>query len=323
MISVNNLKKSFGKLEVLKGITCDIEKGDKVAIIGPSGSGKSTFLRCLNLLEVPTAGEVWLDGKLISALDETLHPDLVGNKQKKKAFIAKYRWALDDARKHMGMVFQHFNLFNNLTILNNITLAPILAAKAERKVAKKLNALKNKYDQLTADGENVKAEKLLKLNAQASKIYGQQMELESYEIKPILSDKEIQTNAENKAHALLERIGLSDKASVYPSTLSGGQKQRVAIIRALAMDPEVLLFDEPTSALDIEMVKEVLTLIKELADDGMTMLIVTHELKFARDVASKIIFMDDGKILESDTPENIFNHPQTDRLKNFLAQVAD
>ena len=308
---------------MLKGVSCEIEKGDKVAIIGPSGSGKSTLLRCINLLETPTGGEVWLDGKLISELDESLHPELT-DKQAKKAFVSKYHWAIDDARKHVGMVFQHFNLFNNLTILNNITLAPILAAKAERKVVKKLNALKAKYDKVKVDGEeNLNVNKLAKLNAQASKVYGQQIDLDNYEIQPVLSDKEIQSNAEEKAQQLLARIGLTDKANVYPSTLSGGQKQRVAIIRALAMDPEVLLFDEPTSALDIEMVKEVLALIKELANDGMTMLIVTHELKFARDVASKIIFMDDGQIVESDTPENIFNHPQTDRLKNFLAQVAD
>ena len=315
MISVNNLKKSFGKLEVLKGITCDVQQGEKVAIIGPSGSGKSTFLRCINLLETPTGGEVWLDGKLISQLDDTLHPELI-DKQAKKAFVSKYHWELDDARKHMGMVFQHFNLFNNLTILNNITLAPITAAKLERSKIKKLNAYKVKFDKAT-DAQKVA------LNQKASKIYGQQIDLNCYETKPVLTDKEIQSAAEVKAQALLARIGLSDKANVYPSTLSGGQKQRVAIIRALAMDPEVLLFDEPTSALDIEMVKEVLTLIKELASDGMTMLIVTHELKFARDVASKIIFMDDGQIVECDTPENIFNHPQTDRLKNFLKQVSD
>lgn len=316
MISVKNLKKNFDKLEVLKGITCDIEQGEKVAIIGPSGSGKSTFLRCINLLETPTTGEVWLDGKLLNAVDESLHPEFENNKQAKKEFVAKYHWEIDDARKHMGMVFQHFNLFNNLTILNNITLAPISAAKIERKKIKKLNALKAKYDKATAETQ-------AKLNVKASKVYGQQIDLADYVVKPILSDSDIKQAAEAKALTLLERIGLSDKANVYPSTLSGGQKQRIAIIRALAMDPEVMLFDEPTSALDIEMVKEVLNLIKELANDGMTMLIVTHELKFARDVASKIIFMDDGKIVECDTPDNIFNNPKSDRLKLFLAQVSE
>ena len=316
MISVKNLKKSFGKLEVLKGINCDVKQGEKVAIIGPSGSGKSTFLRCINLLETPTTGEVWLDGKLLNDVDVSLHPEFENNKQAKKDFVSQYHWAIDDARKHMGMVFQHFNLFNNLTIMQNITLAPIIAAKQERKKIKKLNALKAKFDKATVE---VKA----KLNAQASKVCGQQFDLESYEVKPIPSNGEIDQQAKVKASALLDRIGLSDKANVYPSTLSGGQKQRIAIIRALAMDPEVLLFDEPTSALDIEMVKEVLNLIKELANDGMTMLIVTHELKFARDVASKIIFMDDGQIVECGTPTDIFNNPQTDRLKNFLAQVSE
>ena len=316
MINVKNLKKNFDKLEVLKGITCDIQQGEKVAIIGPSGSGKSTFLRCINLLEKPTTGEVWLDGKLLNEPDDELHPEFEGNKQARKAFVSQYHWAIDDARKHMGMVFQHFNLFNNLTILQNITLAPVSAAKIERKKYKKLNALKDKFDKATVENK-------AKLNLQASKVYGQQIDLGSYESKPILADGEIEQKAKAKALALLERIGLSDKANVYPSTLSGGQKQRIAIVRALAMDPEVMLFDEPTSALDIEMVKEVLNLIKELASDGMTMLIVTHELKFARDVASKIIFMDDGQIVECDTPDNIFNNPKSDRLKNFLAQVAD
>ena len=274
MIRVKDLKKSFGKLDVLKGISCEIERGEKVAIIGPSGSGKSTFLRCLNLLETPTGGEVWLDGKLVSNPDTSLHDEIAGNPRALKAFIRENKIDADEARKKMGMVFQHFNLFNNLTILKNITLAPITAAKAERKKTKLTNA-------------------------------------------------EIKKAAEEKAMALLARIGLADKADAYPSTLSGGQKQRVAIIRALAMDPEVLLFDEPTSALDIEMVKEVLALIKELADDGMTMIIVTPELKLAKDVATRVIFMDDGRIIESDTPENIFNNPKTERLKEFLAKVAE
>ena len=280
MISVKNLKKSFGKLDVLKGISCEIEKGEKIAVIGPSGSGKSTFLRCLNLLEIPSSGEVWLGGKLISDIDPALHPEFSGDKGAKKAYVKENKLDENLARKRMGMVFQHFNLFNNLTILNNITIAPIAAARAEQRKARRQH-------------------------------------------KPALTDRQIKEAANEKAMALLTRIGLADKANAYPSTLSGGQKQRIAIIRALAMDPEVLLFDEPTSALDIEMVKEVLSLIKELADDGMTMVIVTHELKFAMDVATRIIFMDDGRIIESDTPENVFNHPQTDRLKEFLAKVSE
>ena len=316
MISVKNLTKSFGSLQVLKGIDCDIEKGEKVAVIGPSGSGKSTFLRCLNLLEIPTGGEVWLAGKLVNDADPSLHSEFAENAAAKKEFLKSNKIDEDEARKRMGMVFQHFNLFNNLTILNNITLAPVAASKIDRKKTKKLNKLKSSFDK--ADESKKQA-----LNDKASTICGKQIDLAEYEVAPILTNGEIKKNAEEKAMALLERIGLTDKADVYPATLSGGQKQRIAIIRALAMDPEVLLFDEPTSALDIEMVKEVLALIKELADDGMTMVIVTHELKFARDVATRVIFMDDGQIIENDTPENIFNNPQTDRLKEFLAKVAE
>ena len=316
MISVKNLKKSFGSLDVLKGISCEIEKGEKVAVIGPSGSGKSTFLRCLNLLEIPSGGEVWLEGKLVNDIDPSLHSDISENPSAKKAFLRENKINEDEARKKMGMVFQHFNLFNNLTILKNITLAPISAAKVAQKKTAKLNKLKGAFDKANEDKKQV-------INAKASKISGKQLDLADYEITPVLSAQEIKKAAEEKAMALLERIGLADKADVYPSTLSGGQKQRIAIIRALAMDPEVLLFDEPTSALDIEMVKEVLALIKELADDGMTMVIVTHELKFAKDVATRVIFMDDGQIIESDTPENIFNNPQTDRLKEFLAKVTE
>ena len=314
MISVKNLKKSFGPLEVLKGIDCEIEKGEKVAVIGPSGSGKSTFLRCLNLLETPTGGEVWLDGKLLTSADPTLHAEFK-EKDDEKAFNAAHKCSIDEARRQMGMVFQHFNLFNNLTILGNIILAPVSAAKIERKKAKKLNALKAKY--AAASSEQKAA-----LSAKATKLNGGTVDLTAPPA-PVLTNAQIKQAATEKAMALLTRIGLADKAGVYPSTLSGGQKQRVAIIRALAMDPEVLLFDEPTSALDIEMVKEVLSLIQALADEGMTMVIVTHELKFARSFASRVIFMDDGKILESDTPENIFNNPQAERLKTFLAQVAD
>lgn len=310
MISVSNLTKSFGKLQVLKGIDCEIHKGEKVAVIGPSGSGKSTFLRCLNLLETPTGGEVWLDGKLLTQVDKSLHPELTDNKSVKQ-FAKANQLNIDVARKKMGMVFQHFNLFNNLNIIDNITLAPIIAAKAQRKQIAKLNALKLKYDAAT---EEVKA----KLNAKAAP-FG--VDLATYEIAPVLSDKEIKQHMEAKAMSLLERIGLVDKAKVYPSTLSGGQKQRVAIIRALAMDPEVLLFDEPTSALDIEMVQEVLSLIKELADDGMTMVVVTHEMGFAKEVSTRVLFMDDGKIVADATPNEIFDQPKDERLKSFLSKV--
>ena len=239
LIKVEGLKKSFGDHEVLKGIDYNIQKGDKIVVIGPSGSGKSTFLRCLNLLEVPTEGKIWFDGQCITD---------------KKTDI-------NEIRKHMGMVFQHFNLFNNLTIMKNITLAPV--------------RLK------------------------------------------VMSKEEANENALR----LLSMVGLSDKADAYPSQLSGGQKQRVAIVRSLAMNPKVMLFDEPTSALDPEMVGEVLQVMKELADEGMTMVVVTHEMGFAREVASKVVFIDDGIIQEENTPVAFFQNPQNARLKDFLSKV--
>ena len=239
MIEVKDLKKQFGNLAVLKGISETIERSEKVVIIGPSGSGKSTFLRCLNLLEQPTSGSIRFKGLEITD---------------KKVDI-------DAVRQKMGMVFQHFNLFPHLTVLENIMLAPVT----------------------------------LKLMAKEQ--------------------------AREQAFTLLKRIGLEDKAGVYPSQISGGQKQRIAIVRSLAMKPEVMLFDEPTSALDPEMVGEVLALMKELAEEGMTMAVVTHEMGFAREVADKVLFMDDGLVAEKGSPEQIFNHPQNKRLQQFLQRV--
>ncbi len=239
MIEVKNLNKNFGENLVLNDITENIKQGEKVVIVGPSGSGKSTFLRCLNLLEQPTGGEIWFEGNNITD---------------KKTNI-------DNLRQKMGMVFQHFNLFPHLTILQNITLAPIT----------------------------------LKLQSK--------------------------DEAEENAKRLLERIGLLDKADTYPAMLSGGQKQRIAIIRALAMNPDVMLFDEPTSALDPEMVGEVLELMKELANEGMTMVVVTHEMGFAREVGTRVLFMDGGKIVEQNTPQEFFDNPQHERLQEFLAKV--
>lgn len=239
MIEVKNLQKSFGENHVLNGITQTIHKGEKVVVIGPSGSGKSTFLRCLNLLETPTSGEIWVEGQNITD---------------KKTDINK-------VRQKMGMVFQHFNLFPHLTILQNITLAPV---------------------------------KLKLMTPQEAK---------------------------DRAMSLLTRIGLADKADTYPAMLSGGQKQRIAIVRALAMNPDVMLFDEPTSALDPEMVGEVLELMKELADDGMTMVVVTHEMGFAREVATRVLFIDEGIVKEENTPDEFFTHPQDPRLKEFLSKV--
>lgn len=260
MIEVVNLNKSFGDLHVLKDINITIHKGEKVVVIGPSGSGKSTFLRCLNCMEDPTSGSILFHGVDLTDMkvDINLH------------------------RQKMGMVFQHFNLFNNKTVLENITLAPEYIAKKQMRKLK----LRRK-----SDGAEIKSAKQIKEETKAN------------------------------AMELLERVGLSDKAEAYPSQLSGGQKQRVAIVRSLAMQPEVMLFDEPTSALDPEMVGEVLEVMKDLAKSGMTMVVVTHEMGFAREVADRVLFMDEGRILEEGTPDAIFNHPQNDRLKEFLSKV--
>jgi len=303
VISVKNIYKNFGnkktgELSVLRGISCDIQRGERVVIIGPSGSGKSTFLRCMNLLEEPTYGEVWLDGRLVTPPDPYLHNSVMkvsktfeklakadpnATEEELIALIKKddllrrnegraYRKVMQKienkhgidiniARQRMGMVFQSFNLFNNLTIMQNLTLAPV------------------------------------------------QLHLKTKE------------EAEAKATELLHRIGLYDKKDEYPSKLSGGQKQRIAIIRALAMDPDVILFDEPTSALDPEMVGEVLDLIRSLANEGMTMVIVTHEMGFAKEVATRVIFVDQGKIQEEAPPKEFFENPKNERLKEFLSKV--
>lgn len=239
MIVTRNLKKVFGDTYVLNGINETIEKGEKVVVIGPSGSGKSTFLRCLNLLEVPTEGEIWFEGKRITDKDVDINK----------------------IRQKMGMVFQQFNLFPHLSVLENITLAPT-------------------------------------------------------KLKIMAKDE-----AEDKAIELLKRIGLAEKALAYPNQLSGGQKQRIAIIRALAMNPDVMLFDEPTSALDPEMVGEVLDLMEALAGEGMTMVVVTHEMRFAKKVATRVLFMDQGQIVEQNTPEGLYDNPKHPRLQEFLSKI--
>lgn len=241
LIKVKDLKKHYngGEVKALDGINCEIRKGEVVVIIGPSGSGKSTFLRSLNLLEIPTAGHIYFEG----------------------TDITERKVNINNHRQKMGMVFQHFNLFPNMTVLKNMTIAPM-------------------------------------------QLLGKSKE-----------------EAEKQAFEMLERVGLKDRADAYPSQLSGGQKQRVAIVRALCMSPDVMLFDEPTSALDPEMVGEVLDVMKELAADGMTMAVVTHEMGFAKEVATRVIFMDDGKILEEGTPKEIFENPKNPRLKDFLSKV--
>ncbi len=301
MISVKNVYKNFGKkgeIKVLAGTSCEIKKGEKVVILGPSGSGKSTLLRCMNLLEEPTYGEIWMEDKLLTPVDPYLHYDVIEASNTFKALLKnnetakrediileikqkdlltnhegrefrkqlkkieeQYRIDINLARQNMGMVFQHFNLFNNLTVIQNLMLAPV-------------------------------------------------------QLKIMSKDE-----AKSKAMDLLRRIGLEDKADVYPSTLSGGQKQRIAIVRALAMNPKVMLFDEPTSALDPEMVGEVLDLMKELANEGMTMVVVTHEMGFAKEVADRILFMADGVIAEEAAPEEFFNNPKNPRLQQFLQKV--
>jgi polar amino acid transport system ATP-binding protein len=273
VIDIIDLRKSFGTLEVLKGITTTIREGEKVAVVGPSGSGKSTFLRCLNCLEDPTGGSIIFEG----------------------VDIADMKVDINIHRRHMGMVFQQFNLFNNKTVLGNIMLAPLhikLQELRSRKVRNFFIKVCNLF---------LKSKKPL------------------FEISK--TKQQIKAEVRDNAIRLLKRIGLEDKANVYPSTLSGGQKQRIAIIRSLAMNPKVMLFDEPTSALDPEMVGEVLDLIKQLADEGMTMVIVTHEMGFAREVATRVLFMDGGQILEENAPEKFFSDPQHPRAKEFLSKV--
>lgn len=263
VIDIIDLKKSFGKNEVLKGITTTVNEGEKIAVIGPSGSGKSTFLRCLNCMEDPTSGTIMFDGENLVDM---------------KVDINKHR-------RHMGMVFQQFNLFSNKTVIQNITMAPLTIRLRKTAGARFKNAFKKIFGK--GDGS-------------------------------IKTARQIKGEENEKAYKLLARIGLEDKADKYPSTLSGGQKQRIAIIRALAMNPKVILFDEPTSALDPEMVGEVLALIKELADEGMTMVIVTHEMAFAREVSDRVIFMDGGVIIENGTPDEVFVQSENERTKQFL-----
>ena len=274
ILSVKNLTKSFGNVQVLKGIDLDVSKGEVIAIIGPSGCGKSTFLRCLNCMEDPTSGSIFFDD----------------------VDIADVKVDINVHRRHIGMIFQQFNLFNNKTVLENITLAPLyIKTKEERK--KKLT---NFFIRVT--------------NLFKSK--GSKKELLN-----VIPKKKIVAEETQKAMDLLKKVGLEDKANVYPSTLSGGQKQRIAIVRALAMDPQVMLFDEPTSALDPEMVGEVLDLMKNLADDGMTMVVVTHEMGFAKEVASRVLFIDEGVIKEENAPKEFFGNPKNERLKEFLSKV--
>lgn len=333
MLKINNIYKNFGELKVLKGVSTEIKEGEVISIIGASGSGKSTLLRCMNLLETPTFGEVWMKEKLLTPVDPYLHFEVIRASNTYKKLIAEgisdadaikkikeedllkenfsregkeYRALMkkiykenhiniNEARQNMGMVFQQFNLFNNKTVKQNITLAPVKIGCAKIRRLK----MKNLLISVTNLFKKEKAEKIEITETYAS----------------------VKEAANKKAEELLARIGLSEKAGVYPSTLSGGQKQRIAIIRALAMNPSVMLFDEPTSALDPEMIGEVLDLMKSLAKEGMTMVIVTHEMGFAREVSDRVLFVDDGNIAEEGEPQEFFKNPKHPRLKDFLAKV--
>ncbi len=354
LIKVKHVTKSFGNLLVLDDINEKIYEGDIAVVIGPSGGGKSTFLRCLNVLEDPTSGQIYFDGKDIT--DAKIN--------------------IDDCRQNIGMVFQQFNLFNNLTVLKNITLAPVTVGKKKLYKAKINNALMHLYNGYLEKNKGKLCAKVDKKIEKSQKYAEEKREelapiekeweqtkqtvekagkvfvtydkkltkkklsivksIEKAErildrvtyptpkeeiVLPYRTVKELKAQAVEKAMTLLKRIGLEEKADKYPSTLSGGQKQRIAIVRALAMNPKVMLFDEPTSALDPEMVGEVLDLIKEIASTGMTMVIVTHEMGFAKEVATRVMFMDQGKIAEQGTPDEVFNHPQNKRLQDFLRKV--
>lgn len=306
LISVRGLKKNFGDNKVLKGVNLDIKEGEKIAVIGPSGCGKSTFLRCINCMEDPTSGSVFFEGE----------------------DLADMKVDINVHRQKIGMVFQQFNLFNNLIVLDNITLAPVIIAKKKNRKIKTenfFNSAANFFGVLfgSIGGFFSKIGNCIAnlFRSADKKVVFEKKAFSKKPVKPVKKISEIREAAERRAHELLKRIGLDDKADAYPATLSGGQKQRIAIVRALAMEPKVMLFDEPTSALDPEMVGEVLDLMKKLADDGMTMVIVTHEMGFAREVATRVLFMDGGVIAEENTPDKFFADPKSPRLKDFLAKV--
>ena len=333
MLEIKNVFKNFGSLQVLNGISTEINLGEAISIIGPSGSGKSTLLRCMNLLEHPTFGEVWMEGKLLTPVDPYLHFDIIrasktyarltaegmsdedaimkikkedllhekhnaegkAYRRLMKKTFAENSIDINLARRKMGMVFQQFNLFGNKSVKENIMFAPVKIGISNYKKTKRKN-------------------RMLALSNIFAKEKKAPLPLPD-------APAEVRAKAETKAMELLARIGLQDKADVYPSTLSGGQKQRIAIIRALAMEPDVMLFDEPTSALDPEMVGEVLDVIKDLVKSGMTSVIVTHEMGFAREISDRVLFMDDGIIAEQGSPAEIFGNPQNPRTKEFLSKV--
>ena len=338
MIKVTNLHKTFEGLHVLKGVSEEIKDGEVISIIGPSGSGKSTFLRCLNLLEIPTDGEIEFEGTLIYKQSapackvelmrlerrkaemtedaykteyDKLYKEYKLAKREDKALMRKLDSSINIHRQKIGMVFQHFNVFNNLTVLKNVTLAPSMLKKFdESAVSVEKAAMDEAYEKMKHATEN---KATLKDEYKALKL--------KYKQAVDVAKEKQKADIVAEAHELLAKVGLSDKENEYPRKLSGGQKQRLAIARALAMHPDMMLFDEPTSALDPEMVKGVLEIIRQVVKSGMTVAIVTHEMGFAKEVSDRVLFMDDGRIIESGTPTEIFDHPKNERLKTFLSQV--
>ncbi len=324
IIDVKNIYKYFGKLQVLKGISYQIKKGEKIAIIGPSGSGKSTFLRCMNLLEEPTYGEVWLEDKLVTPVDPYLHRNVI---MTSRTFKRAMTYHMSKALGEVGEGLKDYDLlagrmdratFDALAdkVIASIKKEDLLKKHEGMDYFKALREYDKKYNL------NINtARQRVGMVFQHFNLFNNLTIMQNMILAPVQLKLKTKEQAIEKATQLLERIGLLDKKDEYPSKLSGGQKQRVAIARALAMEPEVMLFDEPTSALDPEMVGEVLELIKELADEGMTMVIVTHEMGFAREVASRVLFLDGGKIVEEDVPQKLFSNPQNERLKDFLSKV--
>lgn len=324
IIDVKNIYKYFGKLQVLKGISYQIKKGEKIAIIGPSGSGKSTFLRCMNLLEEPTYGEVWLEDKLVTPVDPYLHRNVI---MTSRTFKRAMTYHMSKALGEVGEGLKDYDLlagrmdratFDALAdkVIASIKKEDLLKKHEGMDYFKALREYDKKYNL------NINtARQRVGMVFQHFNLFNNLTIMQNMILAPVQLKLKTKEQAIEKATQLLERIGLLDKKDEYPSKLSGGQKQRVAIARALAMEPEVMLFDEPTSALDPEMVGEVLELIKELANEGMTMVIVTHEMGFAREVASRVLFLDGGKIVEEDVPQKLFSNPQNERLKDFLSKV--
>ncbi len=322
MISVRNVYKNFGDLKVLKGVSSEIQKGEKVAIIGPSGSGKSTLLRCMNLLEEPTYGEIWLDDKLLTPADPYLHPEVIAASktyqnmyQAKLSESAKVDSVNSNSKKPESSVAGEKQEFDK-EIIHEIKEKDLLQKHEGKEYKEVLKQIEKNYRM----DVNL-ARQRVGMVFQHFNLFNNLTVMENLTISPVTLKLQSEEEATQKASELLKRIGLYDKKDEYPSKLSGGQKQRIAIVRSLVMNPEAILFDEPTSALDPEMVGEVLELIRELAEEGMTMVIVTHEMGFAREVATRVLFMDGGEIKEENTPEEFFGNPQNPRLKEFLSKV--